>query len=217
MLALLHLTLMASIVPLLAVLGPVFAVAVIRANAEDVVYLFAPAGVGMVLATLVLGRLVERVGKLRLMVSGVVAMGVTLALLAAAKTGGGFLLYNLIGRVLNTRQVVFELVPIVMLLSFGLGLDFICVSIPAQTLLQQRCPPEFRGRIFGVQFTLSGAGSLVPLLGAGGLSDLFGVNKTIFLLGAIAVSATWQRLRLLRQPSLPTGDEAGEISAGESG
>ncbi len=200
MLALVYLTLMASLIPLLAVLGPVFAVAVIRASAEDVVYLFAPAGVGMVLTTLFLGKLVARVGKLRLMVAGVLAMGGTLALLAAAKTGGGFLIYNLIGRVLNTRHVVFELIPVVMLLSFALGIEFMCISIPAQTLLQQRCPPDFRGRIFGVQFTLSGAGSLLPLLGAGGLADLFGVNKTIFLLGAILCVigvATARRLQFL--------------------
>jgi len=40
---------------------------------------------------------------------------------------------------------------------------------------------SFRGRIFGVQFTLSGAASLLPLLGAGGFADLFGVNKAIIV------------------------------------
>ena len=195
-LAMLHLTLMASLIPLLAVLGPVFAVSVIRAGPEDVVYLFAPAGVAMVLATLVIGRIVRRVGKLVTMVGGLVGMGVALALLAAAKTGGSYLLYNLLGRVVDTRHAAFELVPIVMALSFALGIGFICVSIPAQTLLQERCPEAFRGRIFGVQFTLSGAGSLLPLLGAGGLANTFGVNKTIFLIGvvlALIALATWKR------------------------
>jgi MFS family permease len=199
-LALVYLTLMASLIPLLAVLGPVFAVGVIRAGAEDVVYLFAPAGVAMVVGAVVVGKLVGRMGKLRLATSSLIVMGLTLVALGAAKTGGGYLLYNLIGRVLDTRQVVFELVPIVMALSFILGLTFAFVAIPAQTLLQERCPADFRGRIFGVQFTLSGAGSILPLLGAGGFADLFGVNKTIVLLGAALCAiglAIMRRLRLM--------------------
>lgn len=182
-LAMLYLTLMASLIPLLAVIGPIYATNVLRTSAEDMVYLFAPAGVGMFMTTLVLGRLVARFGKLRLMHAALLAMGVTLALLAGAKVGGGYLLYNVLGRVVDTHGFVLELIPIVMALSFTLGIEFVCVSIPAQTLLQERCPPDFRGRIFGVQFTLSGAGSVLPLLGAGGIADLFGVNKTILLIG----------------------------------
>ena len=208
-LALLYLTLVASLMPLLAVLGPVFAVAVIRASPEDVVYLFAPAGLSMVLTTPFLGKLVARVGKLKLMTSGLVAMGTTLALLALAKTGGGYLIYNVLGRVVDTRHAVFELIPIVMILSFALGIEFMCIAIPAQTLLQERCPPEFRGRIFGVQFTLSGAGSIPPLLGAGGVADLLGVNKTIFLMGIVLVGIGVATARFLRsltgRPASVTG------------
>jgi len=186
-LAMFYLTLMASLIPLLAVLGPVFAVSVIRASAEDVVYLFAPAGISMVLTTTVLGKLVARLGKVRLMSINLAAMGVTLVLVGMAKTGGSYLLYNMLGRVINTRHVVFELIPIIAILSFALGIEFVCISVPAQTMLQERCPASFRGRIFGVQFTLSGAASLLPLLGAGGLADVLGVNKTITLIGTILV------------------------------
>jgi MFS family permease len=184
-LAMLYLTIMASFITLLAVLGPIFAVAVIRANAEDVVYLFAPAGLAMVVTTVFLNRIAARVGKLRLMAGALIALGVNLVLLGLAKTGGSYILYNLIGRVLDTRHVVIELIPVVMLLSVFIGAAFVCINIPAQTLLQERCPEPFRGRIFGVQFTLSGAMSLIPLLGGGTLADVFGVNKTIVLLGCI--------------------------------
>lgn len=187
--AMVFLTLMASLIPLLAVLGPVFAVHVLHMGAEDVVYLFAPAGIAMVLTTALLGRLVARFGKLRLMAWGLAAMGLILALLGMAKTGGSYLLYNMLGRVIDTRHAILELIPIVMLLSFALGVAFVCVAIPAQTLLQERCPASFRGRIFGVQFTLSGAASLLPLIGAGGFADLFGVNKAIAAIGLILVVA----------------------------
>ena len=53
-------------------------------------------------------------------------------------------------------------------------------------------------RIFGVQFTLSGAGSLLPLLCAGGFSDLFGVNKTIFLLGMVVCAVGVMMVRTVR-------------------
>lgn len=197
--AMLYLTLMMTLAPLLAVIGPVFAVGVIRTSAEDVVYLFAPAGVGMVLTTTVLGKIVERLGKLRLMVMSLLAMGGTLALLAAAKTGGSFLLYNVLGLVMDTRPVHLEIIPIVMLLSLALGIEFVCIAVPAQTMLQERCPPEFRGRIFGVQFTLAGAGSLLPLLGAGAFADIFGVNKTILFLGLILMGVAALTLGRLKQ------------------
>ncbi len=182
-LSMLHLTLLASLVPLIAVLGPIFAVAVIRTGPEDVVYLFAPAGIGMFVTTALLGRLVTRLGKIRVMTYGLVGLGVALVAIGSAKTGGSYLLYNVLGRVVDTRFVALEFIPIVMVLSFAMGVGFVCVGVPAQTLLQERCPPAFRGRIFGVQFTLSGAGSILPLLGAGGIADLLGVNKTVFAIG----------------------------------
>ena len=58
-----------------------------------------------------------------------------------------------------------------MVLAFFLGIAFALVNIPAQTTLQERCPSSFRGRIFAVQFTLSSAVSIIPLLFVGGIAD----------------------------------------------
>jgi MFS family permease len=182
-LAMLHLTIIATLIPLVTVLGTTFTTGVIRAQAEDAVYLFAPAALGMFSGAAMVSRVSARVGKMNLANGALVCLGLTAMVLAAAKTGVAYLLYNVLGRAIDTSQIVIEFIPIVMSIAFFLGLEMIFVAIPAQTTLQEQCPPDFRGRIFAVQFTLSGAASIGPLLFAGALADLIGVNKTIFLTG----------------------------------
>jgi MFS family permease len=95
--------------------------------------------------------------------------------------GRDYLIYNILGRFIDVDRlpVIFELLPVIMVLAFFLGIAFALVNIPAQTTLQERCPSSFRGRIFAVQFTLSSAVSIIPLLFVGGIADMIGVNKTI--------------------------------------
>jgi hypothetical protein len=121
-----------------------------------------------------------------MVVAGLVIMAVALLGMAGAKVGGDYLLYNILDRFVDVRSwpVSFELLSVVMVLAFVLGVSFGLVNIPAQTALQEQCPPSFRGRIFAVQFTLSSAVSIIPLLFVGGVADWIGVNKTI---AAVAV------------------------------
>jgi MFS family permease len=188
-------TLVTTMVPLLAVVGPAFAESVIRARPEDVVFLFAPAGIGMILTTALLNRLAHRFAKQTLITAGMIILGCSLLLVAAAKTGGSYLLYNLLGRVIDTSGLVMELIPIIMVLAFFLGIAFALINIPSTTIIQERCPASFRGRIFAVQFTVANAASIVPLLFIGGIAALIGVNKTIFLTGLLilaSAAASWR-------------------------
>ncbi len=185
-LALTHLTLASTMMPLVAVLGPNYVVNVLKLRSEDVALVFFPAGVGMLLGTLVITRLARRFGKADMVLAGLVVMSLALFGMAGAKVGGDYLMYNVLDRYVDVRAwpISFELLSVVMVLAFILGLAFALVNIPAQTTLQERCPCEFRGRIFAVQFTLSSGVSIIPLLFVGGVADLIGVNKTI---AAVAV------------------------------
>lgn len=180
-LAMAHLTLASTMMPVVAVLGPNFVVNVVKLSSEDVAYVFFPAGVGMLSGTVITTRLAQRFGKGLLAQAGLGAMAVALFGIAGARVGRDYLLYNILDRFIDVDRlpVAFELLPVIMVLAFFLGIAFALVNIPAQTTLQERCPPSFRGRIFAVQFTLSSAVSIIPLLFVGGIADMIGVNKTI--------------------------------------
>jgi hypothetical protein len=118
--------------------------------------------------------------------------------MAGAKVGGDYLLHNILGRFMDVEvwPISLELVSMVMVLAFFLGIAFALVNIPAQTTLQERCPSSFRGRIFAVQFTLSSAVSIVPLLFVGGIADVIGVNKTIALVAILILAIMAGTIRL---------------------
>lgn len=189
-LAMLHLTLASTLMPLVAVLGPNYVVNVVRLKSEDMAYVFFPAGMGMLSGTMAMNRLAQRFGKSLLIHAGLAIMGTSLFGMAWAKVGGGYLLYNILGRFFDVSSwpVAVEMPPVVMFLGFFLGLAFALVNIPAQTILQERCPLSFRGRIFAVQFTLSSAVSIIPLLFVGSIADIIGVNKTITLVGILILA-----------------------------
>jgi MFS family permease len=199
-LAMVHLTLASTMMPLVAVLGPNFVVNVLRMRSEDVAYVFLPAGIGMLSGTVLTTRLAGRFGKSVLVDAGLALMAVALFGIAGAKVGGNYLVYNILGRYVDVNHLPLglplELLPVVMALAFFLGIAFALVNISAQTTLQERCPPDFRGRIFAVQFTLSNAVSIIPLLGVGGVADLIGVNKTIALVGVLILAIMGLSIRL---------------------
>lgn len=202
-LAMVHLTLASIMMPVVAVLGPNFVVNVVKLGSEDIAYVFLPAGVGMAVGTLLVNRLASKYTKAQMVVGGLYVMAVTLIATAGAKVGGDYLLYNILGRFFDVRNwpLQFELLPVVMPLFFILGVAFGFVNIPAQTTLQERCPPSFRGRIFAVQFTLSSAVAIIPLLFVGGIADLIGVNKTIVAV-ALLILGVGEMTRRIAPPAI---------------
>jgi dipeptide/tripeptide permease len=69
------------------------------------------------------------------------------------------------------------------------------VSIPAQTTLQDDSPPEVRGRVFAVLFTISNLVAIPPMLTIGNLADRIGIPRVTLLVAAlvmlIAVWSIW--------------------------
>ena len=135
-LAMLHLTLASTLMPLVAVLGPNYVVNVVRLKSEDMAYVFFPAGMGMLSGTMAMNRLAQRFGKGLLIYAGLAIMGTSLFGMAGAKVGGSYLLYNILGRFFDVSSwpVAVEMLPVVMFLGFFLGLAFALVNIPAQTI-----------------------------------------------------------------------------------
>lgn len=76
-------------------------------------------------------------------------------------------------------------VALVLIGILGLGNIFITSSI--QTILQHRIPRQIRGRVFGVQNMLINSAFVFPVIIAGFVADMYGVQMALAALGWIVV------------------------------
>lgn len=183
-----------------AMLAPRYMVAVVGIRADDTVYVLAPAGVGMALGALVVGRLSRWVVKELLIVAGVMVVSVGMLLLAVVTPLWGIIFHGLLALLVNPDQLprIVSLVSMVMLVAGVLGLALSIVIISSQTILQEQAPVSSRGRIFAVQIMLGNLASILPLVLVGGLADLFGVSTVLVLLAAAMSALGYTAMRAYR-------------------
>ena len=205
--AMLHLTLGNTLALVVAMLAPKFVVTMVGLPAEDVVYVMAPAGVGMLIAAAMLQQVGARLSKEVLVHVGLAAVGAGLLLvgllpglwrlLPFTRAAGSEevphqiatlhlpLVSGAISVVINTHEPnVDTLVAAIMAITLVAGLGFAAIIVPAQTILQERAPADSRGRIFSVQLMLSSVATVVPLLFIGGIADVLGTPWVFVGIGA---------------------------------
>lgn len=164
---------------MVAALGPGYVTSVLRLPAEDIAYLVVPAGIGVVLGTVLVPHVANRLGSMR-----------TIDLALAA---GGALLLGLA----SIGHWAGEPDPATVRLAAGLagllGLVNGMVLAPAQSLLQSEAPEHARGRIYAAFFTVSNSVAFVPVFFAGALADLFGIAEVLGTIGtALLGIGCWQ-------------------------
>jgi MFS family permease len=178
--AMLHLTLGSTLTLIVAMLAPGFVVEVLNIPAEDMVYVLAPAGVGMLVAALSLQHVGDRLSKERLIHFGLAAVGGSLLVVGALPALWAALpITQTAAGDPNTRTLQVA----VMLFTLVAGVGFACIIVPSQTILQERAPAASRARIFAVQLMLGSVASVVPLLFIGGIADVVGTPWVFAALG----------------------------------
>jgi len=180
-----------------AMLAPGFAVSVLGVRAEDSVFVLAPAGVGMVVCTAILSRLGHGWDKYRLVNGGLVVVSLAILCLGllsplwqrfyGALPQGDFDVKHLGGMLAITMSV-----------AFVAGVGFVCMIVPAQTIIQERAPVAIRGRVFAVQLMLSNVLSVLPLIFLGGLADVIGVAETLTGLAVVLILISFISIRVSR-------------------
>jgi MFS family permease len=148
--------------------------------AEDMVYVLAPAGLGMLAAAVSLQRVGERWPKERIIHYGL------------ALVGGALLLVGVLPALWESLPItqtaagepnLRTLMAAVMTVTLVAGVGFACIIVPAQTILQEHAPAASRARIFAVQLMLGSVASVVPLLFIGGIADVVGPPFVFAALG----------------------------------
>lgn len=206
--ALLQLAVIATMIMIMAMLAPGYAARVLGMSAEDAVIVFAPAGIGMLLAIGLTGRwghLLRRVG--------FDYLGLVLTGLAFAGMGWMALGYDRLMRPILQLypNAGLSLTGATMALAFILGLCLAGVNILAQTLLQQQSPPYIRGRVLAMQFTLSNLIGIPPMLALGILADAIGIPRAMEIVGLIAIVMAILSMLVQRMPARVSLSAGGEV------
>ena len=185
-----------------AAIAPGYASTVLGLSEDDAFFLVVPAGVGVVLGSLLIGRYGARVDRTALIACGLFGTGAAVIALATYH----HLLEALLPRVPPNLVPNFHpgglsgFLLAVMVFAAVLGLSNAATVIPANTTLQEDTPDELRGRVFSVLNTLSNLGSTAPVLVVGVLADLLGVGTLLVLVGAmVLVIAALSALPALRR------------------
>jgi MFS family permease len=179
-LATVQLVLASSVSLLLSTLAPGFVARGLGLRVEDAAYMAVPVGVGLALGLALVGRQGNRRRKESWVNIGLLVLGGALAFLPALR------------RLEGLWWLLFLLV------TLGMGFGFSLILTPARAVLQERPSERMRGRVIAAQMTLSNAASTLPLPLAGGLADLIGIRRVLFLvalvvLGAAAASSRYKQ------------------------
>ena len=197
--AVLQFALVFTIVSVLGEQAPGYASRVLGMQTEDAVYVFSPAGIGIVIASLFVVRLGPRVPRMLLPLIGMFIMALGLMGLGVIGLSGKeatTTTFNVAGVQLTAIWMIGIMSPLA-----GIGLAF--VLIPAQTAIQELATDNIRGRVLTVQLTLANALSIPLLLAAGGLADVIGIAQIVIGMGVILLPIAilnWWYVRRLPQP-----------------
>jgi MFS family permease len=200
-----YLGIASSLIGVLGAIGPGFAVDVLGLTPENFFFIMGPAGLGAVLGILFLNSYGKPIPKRLVIDIGLVAMGITLILLAIVKP-----VANSFGaatapleEAIPAIAPLVSVIAVVAVITLFAGVEYAFVAIPAQTSLQEDLPADVRGRIFGILNTLLSVASFLPVLLAPAIADILniffegaGIPAVMAVLGVLTLWAgvvSWRR------------------------
>jgi hypothetical protein len=201
-----YLTLAQTTFLMVAALGPEFISGVIGLAKEDIGYIVAPAGLGVLAGVLMVPRVLRRFGRGWLIDIALTLAGLMLGGMAAVR-------YVMDWLWVGGVSPVWIVTTIAALFAALLGICNAFILVPSQTMLQERSHESVRARVYATFFTISNTASFVPIFFAAAFADLFGVVQVLAVLGILiaglgasalihrrqAERNRWERVRRLRQ------------------
>ena len=211
--AVVQLSLLAAVLPLLVALAPVYLREVLDQRVSDLPLIFLPAVIGMLLGLRLVSVIVRRRDAVRLSAAGLALFLAGLVALALIEP-----IDEALGAALGLVAVDLGVVEmgaktqLVMLIVLPMGFAFSLVSVAAHAVLNARAPLAMQGRIFAVQMLLAGAAAIPPLLGGGALTEVVDVRVVLGLVPALLV-LTWAWTHWAR-PARPRFPALGRLHRG---
>ena len=92
-------------------------------------------------------------------------------------------------------------IAVTIMFSTIAAFSFSVVGVASRSLVNQRIPLEMQGRVFAAQVVLTNLASIPPILLAGLISELLGVEPVMFFTMLVLVGAAgWALARALSRP-----------------
>jgi MFS family permease len=197
--AITYLTLATTTYLMIATLGPDFITTVLKLPREDIAYIVAPAGLGVVAGALLVNRVTRRVRPSRLVDFGLIGAGLSLCLFAISEPIGARLGFA-------EESTARGIIVLAVCFAATLGISNAFILVPSQTLLQRGSPEEGLARVFATYLTISNIASFAPVLFAGALADIFGVLQVMVVISLMLIATGIYNLRR-EAPVIPLDDE----------
>jgi MFS family permease len=175
--AIANLTFATTTFMLIAALAPQFVSSVVGLRPNEIGYLVAPGGIGIIVGVAIVPALSSRFPREALIDWAIVGGGISLLIVA-------------LSRAILTAAFTPDVVPQPLLIGITgvfvalLGVCNALVLVPSQTILQERSHEHIRARVFSTFFTITSVVSFVPIFFAAAAADLFGV---VAVLAGVAV------------------------------
>lgn len=173
--AIVYLTLATTTYLMIASLGPEFIAGTLGLSKEDIGFIVAPAGIGVVAGALLVNKVTKKIPAPRLVDIGLVGAAVSLALLALTEPVAS--LFNL-----ANETAALGVVIVAMFFAFTLGIANAFVIVPCQAMLQLGSPEDALARVYATFFTVSNLSMFIPVLFAGAFADLYGVIQVLLVM-----------------------------------
>jgi MFS family permease len=164
--------LMTMLTMVIAVLAPGFATRVLGMQPTDATYIFFSAGLGMFLTIMFTSRMGYRYRREMLVAAGLLI--VTVALLGLTLVAWN----NAVAGETVVRPSL-DLILQVVLMALALGAGGTLTAVGAQTIVQERSPPEIRGRVITAEFLFANIAGLLPMLVISSLADVIGIPEVL--------------------------------------
>src|SRR3989338_5249225 len=163
-----------ALISVLVVLAPGFADKIVKVALTDASYLvMGPAALGLVLGAYWVGKYGEKYLKGKIIRTGILSIGTILVIL------------YFFARLQNLLTI--PPIAIFFILLIGVGFFTSLLNVPASTILQQESESDVRGRVYGILTSLTGGGSVLPVVLSGILADLTSVTETGLVIGFITL------------------------------
>lgn len=173
--AILHLSIAAMTIQMIAALGPEFVTDVIGLSSEDLLFLVGPAASGVFLGVIFVGQTTRRYERSSVIDWALAFAGVSLLLMVLTQP-----VLSWVGN--PSRDL---LISVAAVFAAFLGVCNAYVLIPAQTMLQERSHEHVRARVYATFFTISNTLAFVPIVFAAVLADLLGVVNVLVIVSLL--------------------------------
>ncbi len=184
----------------LVVLMPLYLKGVLNTGAENTVFVFAPAALGLLIGLRAAPILARAIGGRRTATMALMLFSGTVAMFGYVNYVLTFLddVLNLpVSEIARTLSLA-PLTLMVMLLSVPSGMATAIGSVAARSVLLARTPADMRGQVVATQSLFQNIGALVPTLLAGVAADIIGVQRVAVAIAILTAGGALAALTIYR-------------------